>query len=75
MDNVFLEQKFNQIPLQKYHDLVSLASDYETILPNGTFAIIKTQPSNGQGEHWIMIANSCHKLYFADSLGRASFLK
>ena len=28
-----------------------------------------------QGEHWMMIANSCHKLYFADSFGRPSFLK
>ena len=30
-----------------------------------------------QGEHWIMIANFRHKLYFADSLGRKkySFLK
>ena len=30
-----------------------------------------------QGEHWIMIANSCQKLYFADSLRRKkySFLK
>ena len=30
-----------------------------------------------QGEYWIMIANSCQKLYFADSLGRKkySFLK
>ena len=30
-----------------------------------------------QGEHIIMIATSCHKLYFADSLGRKkySFLK
>ena len=30
-----------------------------------------------QGEHWIMIANACQKLYFADSLGRKkySFLK
>ena len=30
-----------------------------------------------QGEHWIMIANSSQKLYFADSLGRKkySFLK
>ena len=33
------------------------------------------QPSNMQGEHWIMIANSCHKLYFADSLGRPTFFK
>ena len=30
-----------------------------------------------QGEHWIMIANFRHELYFADSLGRKgySFLK
>ena len=30
-----------------------------------------------QGEHWIMIANSRQKLYFADTLGRKkySFLK
>ena len=30
-----------------------------------------------QNEHWIRIANSCHFLYFADSLGRKnySFLK
>ena len=30
-----------------------------------------------QGEHWIMIANSCQKMFFADSLGRKkySFLK
>ena len=30
-----------------------------------------------QGEHWTMIAKSCQKLYFADSLGRIkySFLK
>ena len=30
-----------------------------------------------QGEHWIMIANSRQKLYFADSLGRKkySFIK
>ena len=28
-----------------------------------------------QGEHWIMIANFQHELYFEDSLGRPSFLK
>ena len=26
-----------------------------------------------QGEHWIMIANFRHKLYFADSLGRKGY--
>ena len=28
-----------------------------------------------QREHWIFIANSCHKLYFADFLGRPSLFK
>ena len=28
-----------------------------------------------QAEHWIIIANSCHNLCFADSLSRLSFLK
>ena len=26
-----------------------------------------------QGEHWIMIANSCQKRYFADFLGRKKY--
>ena len=51
-------------------------SDYVSTLDNDTFAIINTQPSNLQGEHWIMIADFRHELYFADSLGckRYSFL-
>ena len=28
-----------------------------------------------QGEHWIMISNSHHKVYSADSLARPSFFK
>ena len=46
-------------------------------IDNDTFAIINTQPSNMQGEHWIMIANFRHELYFADSLGckKYSFLE
>ena len=28
-----------------------------------------------QGRHWIMVANSCHKLYLADSSGRCSLLR
>ena len=52
-------------------------SDYVPTLDNDTFAIINTQPSNMQVEHWIMIANCRQKLYFADSLGgkKYSFLK
>ena len=56
--------------------LFSLTNFFEKI-DNDTFAFINTQHSNMQGEHWIMIANFRHELYFADSLGRKkySFLK
>ena len=65
--------------------IVSLCSNFGTSVPcpqyvptpdNDTFAIINTQPSNTQGEHWIMIATFRHELYFSDSLGseRYSFL-
>ena len=77
MDNFALQQIINRIPLLKFRYLGSFPSDYVPTLENDTFAIINTQPSNMQGEHWIMVANSRQKLYFADSLGRKkySFLK
>ena len=77
MVNVSLQRVFNRIPLLKYRYRGSFPSDYVPTLDNDTFAIINTQPSNMQGEHWILIAKSRHKLYFADSLGRKkySFLK
>ena len=77
MVNVSLQQIINRIQLLKYRYGGSFPSDYVPTLDNDTFAIINTQPSNMQGEHWIKIANSCQKLYFADSLGRKkySFLK
>ena len=77
MDNVSLQQIINRIPLLKYRYRGSFPSDYVPTLDKVTFAIINTQPSDMQGEYWIMIANSCQKLYFADSLGRKkySFLK
>ena len=77
MDNVSLQQIINRIPLFKYRYRGSFFSDYVPTLDHDTFAIINKQPSNMQGEHWIMIANSRQKLYFADSLGRKrySFLK
>ena len=70
MDNVSLQQIINRIALLKYRYRGSFPSDYVPTLDNDTFAIINTQPSNMQGEHWIMIAYSRQKLYFADSLGR-----
>ena len=77
MDTFALQQIINRIPLLKCRYLGSFPSDYVPTLGNDTFAIINTQPSNMQGEHWIMIANSRHELYFADSLGCKgySFLK
>ena len=75
---MFLSQQIiNSIPLLKYRYRGSFPSDYVPTLDNDTFAIINTQPSKMQGEHWIMIENSCQKLYFAYSPGRKkySFLK
>ena len=69
MDNISFQQKLNRILLPKYRCRGSFPSDNVPTLDNDTFAIIKTQPSKMKGEHWINIANSCHKLYFADSLG------
>ena len=77
MDNVSLQQIINRIPLLKYRYRGSFPSGKVPTLDNDTFASVNTQPSNMQGEHWIMIANSRQKLYFADSLGSKnySFLK
>ena len=76
MDNFALQQIINRIPLLKFRSLGSFPSDYVPTLDNDTFGIINTQPSNIQGEHWIMIANFQHEMYFADSVGykRYSFL-
>ena len=60
----------------KFQYFGSFPSDYVPTLDNDTFAIIKTQPSNMQFEHLIMIANFRHDFCSADSLGckRYSFL-
>ena len=77
MDNVSLQQIINRIPILKYRYRGSFPSEFVPTLDNDTFAIINTQPRNMRGEHWIMIAHSRQKLYFADFLGRKkhSFLK
>ena len=69
MDNFALQQIFNRIPQLKFRYFGSFPSDYVPTLDNDTFAIINTQPSKMHGEHWIMVANFRHELYFADSLG------
>ena len=73
MNNVSLQQLFNRIPLLKYRYHGSFPSDNVPTLDKDTFAFINTQTSNTQGEHWLMIANSCQILCFADSLGRKKY--
>ena len=72
-DNFSLQQIINRIALLKYRYRAFFPSDYVPTLDNDTCAIINTQPTNRQGEHWIMIANSCQKLYFADSFVRKKY--
>ena len=70
MDKVSFQRIINRIPLLKYWYRGSFPADYVPTLDNDTFLITNTQPSNMQGEHWIMIANFRQILSFADSLGR-----
>ena len=73
MDNVALRQIINRIPILKYRYIGVFPCGYVPTLPNDRFAVINTQPSNMQGEHWIMIAKLRHQFYFADSFGRKDF--
>ena len=73
MDDVSLQQIINRIPLFKCRYRGSFPSDYVPTLDNDTFAIVNTQPSKMQGEHWILIANSRQVLYGADSFGRKKY--
>ena len=73
IDNFALQQIISRIFPLKFRYLGSFPADHVPTLDNDTFAIINTQPSNMQGEHWIKIANSRHELYFADSLGRKGY--
>ena len=73
MDNFALQQILSRIPLLKFRYLGSFSSDYFPTLDNDTFAIFNTQPSNMQGEHWIMIAIFRPELFFADSPARKMY--
>ena len=70
MDTTALQQIISRFPLLKFRYHGSFPSDHVSTLDKDTFAIINTQPSNMQGEHWIMIAKFRQELYFADTLGR-----
>ena len=73
MDNVALRQIIDRIPLLKYRYIGSYPCDLVPTLPNNTFAIVNTQPSQKEGEHWIMIAKFHNQLFFADSLARQKY--
>ena len=80
MNDVSLHQKINrnpQLKYLKYRYVGSFPCDYVPTLNIDSFANVNTQPSNMQGQHWILIANFRQILYFGDSLGRKaySFLK
>ena len=60
MDYFALQQIINRISLLKFRYFGLLPSDYVPTIDNDTFAIINTQPSNMQGERWIMIAKIRH---------------
>ena len=66
MDDIALRQIMDCFPILKYRHLGSFPSDRVPMLPNGTFAIVKTEPSYMSGEHWVMIAKFKQQLYFAD---------
>ena len=72
-DNVSLQQLINRVPLLKCRYRGSFPSDYVPTPDDDTSTIPNTQPSNMQGEHWIMIANSRQILCFADSLDRKKY--
>ena len=74
MDIFALQQVINRIPLLKLWYPSSFPSDHVPTFDNDTFAIINTQPSNMQGEHWIMIANFRQEIFFADSLGCKEYI-
>ena len=69
MDNSPLKQLVNRMSLLKYRYNGPFPSEFVPNLPNDTFAIINTQPSNTPGEHWKRSAKFHHDLYFANSLG------
>ena len=63
-DIVSIQQIFNIIPLPMFLYLSSFPSECIPTFHNETFAIIYMQPNNMQGEHWMVVANFRHKIFF-----------
>ena len=70
MDTSSLLQNTERIPELRFKYKGSYPSDTVPQLTKHFFAIINSAPSNGRGEHRIMIARLDKRYYFADSLGR-----
>ena len=73
IDIASLQQITNRVPLLKYRYLGPVSSDYVPAHHSEIFAVSNTQRNIMQAEHWIMIANSREKLYFAESFRREKY--
>ena len=69
-DNFSFLQINERIPELRFKYMGSYPSDTVPQLTKYFFAIINSDPSDGRGEHWIMIARLDKSYFFADSLGR-----
>ena len=80
--NIYKGKSFSPAKIQPYPAVQILyrgffPCDFVPTRENDTFAKRKTQPSNMQGEHWIMLAKYRQISFLADSLGgkKYSFLQ
>ena len=64
MDNFAMQQTIIRILLLKFRYIGSFPLHYVPSLENDTFAIINTQPSIMQCEHWTMIAKFPTRIVF-----------
>ena len=69
-DNAALQQIFSRIHLLKCRYLGSFPSENVPTSDKNAFANVNMQLSNLKGQPEIVVANSCHKVYCADFLGR-----
>ena len=65
---MFLSKKKFSCTVLNYKYFGSTPCDYVPTLDIDAFAIINTEPSNMQGDYWILIAIFRHEYFFADSL-------
>ena len=71
-DNISVQQILNRFPVLKYRNISSFPSDNVPDLPNETFTIINTQPSNLHSDHWILIVNIVENCILQISLDEKS---